>query len=389
MFAQLGGPTDILSTIVWVVLFVIMIFFGPRLMATQTVMKLEKDVAELEIMANTSRERVIKAVSKRPAAVREQIRKFMDFFAVSPVDIDPYGVVRKIDMVVRQSDNRFRWFVKQIGPELDAEQSANIKNALAGAMTVHQIAKAVRHLLELIKKYKIFQLALIFQMQFPLIRQFAKAAAAATEAFVDGVPIGDGIGPLTVAHLMKGKPKVYADDEFVVTKAKVAGRPVFVAKAHGPGASTGYPGKFLTKFVRKQRIDRIISVDAGMRLEGEKIGSIAEGVGVAMGGTGVDRYEIEQFAVSHSVPLDAVVIKVNEEEALSLMPKEVLAAVPDALATVEEAMKRGSKRERILIIGVGNTCGVGDNVAAVKKAEEKILTAHRKAKPEKKKGLFW
>lgn len=390
MFAQFGGQTDLISTIIWFVLFIFFILFGPRLMVTQTIFKLEKDVSELETMATSSRDAVVKATSKKPSAVvRERIRKFMDFFAVSPVDVDPYRIIRKIDMVVRQSDNRFKLFVKQIGPEFGAEQAANIKNALAGAMTVHQIAKTVRHFLELIKKYKLLQLAMLLQMQLPLIRRFAKAAAAATDAFVDGTPIGDGIGALVAATLMKGKPRVFADDEFVVTRAEVAGSPIFVAKADGPGASTGYPGKFLLKFTKKQRIDRIITVDAGLRLEGEKAGGVAEGVGVAMGGTGVDRYEIEEFSVNRQIPLDAVVIKVNEEEALSPMPKDVLTAVPNALEAVKDAVKRAGRREQILIIGIGNTCGIGNNAASVKKAEEKIRAALRKAKPEEKKGLFW
>jgi hypothetical protein len=389
MLAQIGGQTDIISTVLWLLIFLVMIMFGPRLMTTQTILKLEKETAELEAMATGSRERVVKAVSKQPdASLRSRIRSFMDFFSISPVDADPYGIIRKIDMVVRQSDKRFKWFVKQIGPGMDAERSANIKNALAGAMTVHQIAKIVRHNLEIIKKYKIFQLGLILQMQLPLIRRIAKAAEAATDAFIDGVPIGDGIGPLVVSHLMVGKPKLYADDEFVVSKAKIAGRSVLVSKASGPGASTGYPGKFLLKLTKKQRIDRIITIDAGLRMEGEKTGIIAEGIGIAMGGTGVDRYEIEEFAVKREIPVDAIVVKVNEEEALSPMAKEVVAAVPEAMETLKGAVKRAGARERILIMGVGNTCGIGNGVKATKVAEERIRKALRKPKPKEKKSFF-
>lgn len=389
MLAQFGGQADVISTLLWFMIFILFIIFGPRLMVTQTILRLEKDVSEMEAMAAGSREAVVKAVAKRPQTLlRQRIRGFMDFFAVSPVDIDPYGIIRKIDMVVRQSDSRFKLFVKEIGPGLGPEQAANIRGALAGAMTVHQIAKIVRHFLELIKKYRLLQLAMLLQMQLPLIRRIAKAAATATDAFVGGTPIGDGIGALVAAHLMKGKPKLFVEDEFVVMRAKVAGRPVFIAKAAGPGAATGYPGKFLLKFTKKQRIGRLITVDAGLRLEGEKVGSIAEGVGVALGGTGVDRYEIEEFSVNRGLPLDAVVIKVNEEEALSPMPKEVVTAVPKAIDAVKEAVKRAGRREQILIIGVGNTCGIGNSSAAVRAAEEKIRTALRKAKPKEKKGIF-
>ncbi|MEM7820855.1 MAG: DUF1512 family protein, partial [Candidatus Aenigmatarchaeota archaeon] len=119
MLAQIGGQTDLISTILWFLIFLMFIIFGPRLMIAQTVLKLEKDVSELETMANHSRERIAKFISKKPTPLlRSRIGKFMDFFSVSPVSVDPYGIIRKIDMVVRQSDARFKWFVKQIAPDL-------------------------------------------------------------------------------------------------------------------------------------------------------------------------------------------------------------------------------------------------------------------------------
>lgn len=388
MLAQFGGSMDWISTIMWFLVFILFIMFGPRLMVTQIVLKLEKDVAELEAMESRSITAVAKAVTKKPtAALRARIAGFMDFFSVSPIDLDPYGLMRKLDMVVRQAEDRFKWFAKQIGPGMSEQRTADIKSALAGAMTLHQITKVVRHFLELIKKYKIYQLGLLLQMQLPLIKRLAVAAEKATGAFIDGIPIGDGIGPLVVANLMTGKPESYADEEFVVSRARIAGRPVLISKATGPGASTGYPGKFMLKLSKRERLDRIITIDAGLRLEGEKAGGIAEGVGVALGGTGVDRYEIEEFAVKAGIPLDAIVVKVNEEEALSPMIKDVLAAVPRATAALEVAVRRSRRNERILVMGVGNTCGIGNDARAARSAGERLRSAWKKAEPEKK-GWF-
>jgi hypothetical protein len=248
----------------------------------------------------------------------------------------------------------------------------------------YQIAKIVRHYLELIKKYKMFQLAMVIQMQLPLITRIAKASMQATHAFVDGLPIGDGIGALTAANLMKGEVKLYKEDEFAVVQTNFIGRNVFVSKAEGPGASTGFPGKFLIKFTNKQKINKIITIDAASKLEGEKTGSIAEGVGVAMGGSGVDRYEIEEIAVKRNIPLDAVAIKVSEEDALEPMNKDVLDAVPKAIEAVKKAVLRSGKKEKILIMGIGNSCGIGNDINAVPKAEEKIRN-HIKKTLEKKK----
>jgi len=184
---------------------------------------------------------------------------------------------------------------------------------------------------------------------------------------------------------MKGKVKRIEKDEFVIVRTKINGRDVWIAKAEGPGASTGYPGKFLQKFLKRQRINRIITIDAAMKLEGEKTGTIAEGVGVAMGGSGVDRYEIEQIAVKRNIPLDAVAVKVSQEEALMPMKKEILKSVPKAIDAVKAAINRGSKREKILIIGVGNTCGIGNDYKSIKESEKILKKYLRKMEMKKKK----
>jgi hypothetical protein len=384
VLSQLGG--DWVSTIIWIILFIIFIFFGPRLMTTQSILKLEREAAILEEMAKKTRKRIVKSLSKKPdKKLKDNVRSFMEFFAIPPVGTDPYGVMKKLDHIIRNSDQRFRYFVKQIAPNVSNVKQRNIKNALAGAIMTHQVAKIVRHYLELIKKYKMYQLALVIQMQIPLISRMAKAAMNATFAFLDGAPIGDGAGSLVAANLMKGKVKKIEKDEFVVVRTKINGRDVWIAKAEGPGASIGYPGKFLQKFLKRQRINRIITIDAAMKLEGEKTGTIAEGVGVAMGGSGVDRYEIEQIAVKRNIPLDAVAVKVSQEEALMPMKKEILKSVPKAIDAVKAAINRGSKREKILIIGVGNTCGIGNDYKSIKDTEKILKKYLRKIEMKKKK----
>ncbi|MEM5778717.1 MAG: DUF1512 family protein [Candidatus Aenigmatarchaeota archaeon] len=382
MLAQFGG--DVVSTIVWIILFIIMIIFGPRLMTTQTILKLEKEATDLEEIAEKSKNYIIRALSKRPnAKLRENVSNFLEFFAIAPVSIDPYGVIKKIDHVIKNSDQRFRYFVNQVAPDFSEAKKRDIKNALEGAMMTHQIAKIVRHYLELIKKFKLFQLAMIIQMQIPLISREAKAAMHATHAFVDGLPIGDGIGPYVAASLINEKPLLFKEEEFVVAKTNILGRTVFVAKADGPGASTGFPGKFLLKFIKKQKINKIITIDAALKLEGEKTGSVAEGVGVAMGGSGVDRYEIEEIAVKNNIPLDAVAIKLSEEDALEPMKKEVLDSVPKAVEAVKKAVLRSGRNEKILILGIGNTCGIGNDASSLSKTQEKLKN-HFKAKEKKK-----
>jgi hypothetical protein len=385
MLSQFGG--DLVSTIIWIILIIVSIFFGPRLMVTQTIMKLEKEASELEGLAKKSKGFIFKSLSKKSKKdVKKKINNFMEFFAVTPIATDPYGIMKKLDHIIKNYDSRFRYFVDQIDPNASKEEKKNIKNALSGAITTHQIAKIVRHYVELIKKYKMFQYAMVIQMQIPLITSIAKASMKATRAFVKGIPVGDGAGPLVAASMINKKPEIFKEEEFVVAKVKLKGRNVWISKAEGPGAATGYPGKFLTKFLKKQKINRIITIDAGLKLEGEKTGTVAEGVGIAMGGIGVERYEIEQVAVKKKIPLDAVVIKVSNEEALMPMKKDIFDAIPNAVEAVKASLDRAGRNDKIMIIGVGNTCSIDNSSKTIKDVEKKVKK--HGAKKEEKKGMF-
>ncbi len=108
-----------------------------------------------------------------------------------------------------------------------------------------------------------------------------------------------------------------------------------------------------------------------------------------MGGSGVDRYEIEEIAVKNGIPLDAIAVKLSEEDALSAMPKDVLAAVPKAADLVKKAVARSGKSDKILIIGVGNTCGIGNDSSTTEKAEKLVNDQIKKdEKKKEKKGFF-
>lgn len=376
---------DLISTILWFLFFIVFIIFGPKLLFIQTIVKLEEDVKKFEALAAKNFNFVIKKISKHPTTeLRRDVDSFLDFFAVEPVNLDPYGIVKKLDAIISMSEDKFNYFVKQIMPNASLTQRENIKNALLGAMSLRQLAKIVRHNFEIVKKYKMYQMALILQMQLPLVARIAKSYEAATLAFAEGKAIGDGIGPLVAAKMIKGKPVLLEKEEFVYYPTKMFGKNVIISKALGPGASTGKPHRFLEKIQKEFKIDRIITIDAGMRLEGEKQGTVVEGVGVALGGSGVERYEIEEFAVKNNIPLDAVIIKVSDEEALRPMIEPVFNAVPRAIESVERILRRTKRTENVLIIGVGNTCGVENSADKLQESIESIKREIKRMKEEEK-----
>jgi len=178
------GSNDLTSTIVWFIFIFAFMMFGPRLMVAQTIMKLEKEVAILEGYASKSKGYLLNTLKKKTPKNKKAVDNFMEFFAVPPVTTDPYGIMKKVDHIIKRQDYRFEYFVNQIEPGASDVRRKNLKGALSGAITTTQIAKVVRHFLELIKKYKMFQLGMIIQMQLPLIKELSRSAMNATNAFI-------------------------------------------------------------------------------------------------------------------------------------------------------------------------------------------------------------
>lgn len=375
--------------IIYFFLFMIFIFLYPRLLVSQMVYRLEQSAKMLESLTQKGKMFVLKKVSKRPSReLKKKINNFLEFFVLEPVSLDPFGIIKKFEHLINLSEKRMKEFVKSIAPKFKSEERANIMMGLSGAIALNQIAKVVRHYVELIKKTKNLQLALLLQMQLPLIERISKALVKGTEAFTKGWPIGDTIGALVVANLIEGKTKEIEEDT-LLAKGRIKGREVYLIKAKGPGGRLGKLGRAVEKIVKKEKIAKIITIDAKAKLEGERTGSVAEGIGVAIGGIGVDRAYIEEIATKKKIPLDSIVIKMSSEESIMPMKKEILFSIPEVIERVKYSIENTKRKGKIIVVGVGNSCGVGNNRKEAKKAEEKIkkiIKIMKKREKEEKKA---
>lgn len=390
LFQFIGG--DLVSMLLWIVFLIFMMFFYPRFMVSQIMWKLEKSARELELLSSKARKIVTKEITDNPdKTVKDSIERFFEFFIISPVQLDTYGIVGKLDHILKNQKDRFSYFVGQIAPDASPEKKANIEMGLAGGIAVYEISKIVRHYVELVRKTKSIQIAMILQMQMPLIERMAIAMYKGTNTLVKGMPIGDGLGPLVVADLIGSSKVKEIEEGIIMAETKLDGRNVFVMKAKGPGGRIGYPGKAVEKIVKEHKISRVITVDAAAKLEGEKTGSLAEGVGVAMGGPGVERSYIENVVVKKNIPLDSIVIKMSQEEAIMPMRKSIKDAIPKVRESIKRSMERTKKGDSIIIVGVGNTSGVGnskkDNEKTKKWVDEHDKKLKRMIKGKKKKWV--
>ncbi len=383
-----SGQNNSIMNFLSFLLILVFVFLGPRMYLWQALAKLEASALKLEKISRDGQRELFKAVSRKGGGskeVKEKISRFMDFFMIPPVDIDPYGIMRKLEHLIRGTENRFKQTARQIAPKADSEEVMDIYMGLQAAVTINMIAKIVRHYAELMKKFKNFQLAMIVQMQMPMIEKMVEAEEKGLHAFLNGQPIGDAAGPLVIASMIEKEGKEIAQDVIGATK-EMWGRKITLLKARGPGGRLGELGYAVENAIRRnKKVSKIVTIDAAQKLEGEKTGSVSEGIGVAIGGAGIEKAKIEEIATARKIPLDAIAIKMSPYEAISPMPAEVADAVKKAGSLLKEIVEDTPKGSHIIVVGVGNTCGIPNTKKDLGRVIKKIKATARKMKQEEEK----
>jgi hypothetical protein len=367
------------------IFFLISIFLAPHMMGFQArlgLKQLRKSVGELEGWAKESRRVALREVTKHGKPKRDvekEFDNFLEFFAITPVDEDPAGVIHRLEHVLDVRKKRFEGVVARLAPKADPEAAANLEMALEGAMASHILFRLVRHFTLLAEKTKSYQLVMLLQMQLPFLKEYGEAFMDATKTFAAGKPIGDGVGPITATWLI-GKARCREPvEDTVYAETKFDGRKLLVVKAKGPGGRVGKPGELIKRLVEQHRVNRIIMVDAALKLEGDTSGQVVDGVGAAIGGPPTEKYKIEQIAVKRNVPIDAIVIKESFKEAIRPLNKRLASAAEAAVERVKQAVRERTKPGDVVIVaGIGNTIGIGQ------RSEE--LPKEFTTPPEKVKG---
>ncbi len=339
-------------------LFFAMIFFFPKIMLWQIDRKLRSALDNLEMYKDDTEEMFrAKFVDNFSEDLESKFNSLKNTKFSQPTGIDPAGMVGKLEHVLDTSESKFKRFIENNAETEDEDELADLNMAFKGVMGTNQLYKVVRHFRQLIKGTQNIQLVGLVRMMLPIYQEIAESQKGATRAFLDQAPIGDAIGPLVAAKLITEEPEEISDN-IVHSEEKVDEETVHVIKSSGPGARLGKYGDAIDQLADENDLEAIITVDAALKLEGEETGTVSEGVGVMMGGPGVEKTKIEEAATEHNVPLEGVVIKQNAPEASKAMKKEIFDAYKDAVAKSKELASEYDGE--VAIVGVGNTCGVGN-----------------------------
>ena len=376
---QIGGqtsndPLGIILNLMFFLLIFVSMFYGQKIQSWKAAKEIEAGLVKLKKWDDEAKDRLLtnfKAVADKNMVEKDLMLKledFMTFIAIPPVMLDPYGVISKLDHVIRNRDNRFVEEVGILAPNAEYERRQCLENLLEAAMAVNFVYRIVKHYLILGKKSKSMILLLTIAMQMSLLLGMAKSFYFATKAFAEGSPIGDALGPMVVGKFVrdvaKGKEveaKEIAKDT-IVQEVNFEDRIVYVVRAKGPGGTVGKPGKAIKQLIEqhKNEISRIIMIDAGLKLAGDKTGSLAIGVGAAIGGIGVEKTYIEEASTNKSIPIDALICKQSLEDAITVMKRTITQSVQPIIEKIKMAIrKRTEKGTKVIVAGIGNTIGIG------------------------------
>ena len=364
----LPGGNDIVGWVLQIVFlgfFVFFMFYGQRFQVYIMLRDVEKHLRRLKFIRDEGRKlaiKTIKEIGKPQEDPSERVDQFLEYRAVTPQSMDPAGIVWKLEQLLDVQEVRFKDEVKLMAPEADEAQLNSLENTLEVATVLNIIYKVIRHFYIFGKKTLSLYIIMQLQMILPLIMREAKAYASALKAFASGQPIGDGAGALVAAKLMHGHKIRKIAKDIVAAAVPLEGRIAHVLKSEGPGGNVGKPGDGIRQIIKetKGKIATIVMVDAALKLEGEKPGEVAGGVGAAIGGPGVEQFKIEETVLKYKIPVNAFFIKEDIGDAHSPMRKEIFDAAETAIQRIKRLiLERTKKGDEVIIAGIGNTIGIG------------------------------
>ena len=119
LLGDIGGPLGQVFQVLVTVFFISFIFFGQKLQMRLYLMEIDKGLRRLEIIKNQSNELALKTIKEQGKPTTDpapSLKILMEQFLITPVDMDPQGIVGKFDHLLDVRDLKFKDDVRMIAP---------------------------------------------------------------------------------------------------------------------------------------------------------------------------------------------------------------------------------------------------------------------------------
>ena len=124
-----SGTLNNLLNILFVVSFLAFMVFGQQIQSRIALLQIDGAVRRLEGMRNDAKNltlKMLRDIGKPKDDPSPKLNSLLEQFLITPVDMDPAGIVRKFDHLLDVRDTKFKADVAKIAPEASEAQVNNL-----------------------------------------------------------------------------------------------------------------------------------------------------------------------------------------------------------------------------------------------------------------------
>ena len=109
-FAWVSEDIDTLMMLIWILPVIIFVFYGQRIQLLISSNEIKKDIQKLEEYTVSTKKDFLNYIQNNLISKTDPSKKldgFFDYFTIMPVDMDPNGIISKINHLVRSREDLF------------------------------------------------------------------------------------------------------------------------------------------------------------------------------------------------------------------------------------------------------------------------------------------
>ncbi|MGH1567709.1 MAG: DUF1512 family protein, partial [Nitrosopumilus sp.] len=147
--------TNPLMMLVWILPIILFVFYGQQIQLFVTSREIKKGIKKLDGFREESRTELIDHIKNNLKPKDDPVKKvdkFLDYFTIMPVDMDPNGIVDKVRHTVRSREDYTRNHVKSLNPQMSDIELTKTQTLLEIASSLQMIHKIINHMFLTAKK---------------------------------------------------------------------------------------------------------------------------------------------------------------------------------------------------------------------------------------------
>src|SRR6185503_9983776 len=148
-----GSDFDPSSPMMWVyvvslAMVSIFMMYAQKFQSRIILNEISHSLVKLKTMKENARKEAVDYVKNSVRSTTDPsagVDRLLEYFTIMPVDLDPSGIVRKLEHVMRNRDERMRSEVRKLCNGAGDREISRMENILEASTALNMIYKVVRH----------------------------------------------------------------------------------------------------------------------------------------------------------------------------------------------------------------------------------------------------